>query len=62
MFTLHLLRLLEYVKESGFVSKCNPVGELSLGEHLSSPPVPCTSAVHQSSPVIVDYNMQHVNA
>ena len=60
MFMLHLLRLLEFVKENGFVSKCNPAGLIR--EHLSSPPVPCTSAVHQSSPVIVDYNMQQVNA
>ena len=51
------------VKESGYVSKCNLTGELSLESikmifspvHRSSPPVQSTSPVHQSSPVIVDY-------
>ena len=49
MFMLHLLQLLESVKESGFVSKCTPVGELSLESiypvHQSLAPVQSTSPV-----------------
>ena len=49
MFMLHLLRLLESVKESGFVSKYNPAGELSLESiypvHQSLAPVQPTSRI-----------------
>ena len=42
--------MLECVKESGYVSKCNPTGEFSFKsiKMIFSP-------VHQSSPVVVDY-------
>ena len=43
------------VKESGYVSKCNPIGKLSL-ESIKWFLVQSTSPVHQSSPVIVDYH------
>ena len=46
--------VLESLKKSGYVSKCNPIGELSL-ESIKMFLVQSTGPVHQSNPTIVDY-------